>query len=374
MKHHTWSILLPVLAAVGFAIAAPAFGAPPQASKKIRSVPSYLSPAEIQAVNLYKKVFPTVVTILASKSTFEREKGESLQEQHLVGSGVLISPECHVLTAAHVVDKANRIIVKTADGDLHEAELLFSESSADIALIKLVKPDETLPHAKLGDSDNLAVGQLAYAVGSPYGLEHTFTMGHISAFREFNRLYEGTILAEFIQTDAAINTGNSGGPIFNSQGEVIGIASRIISVSGGSQGLGFAVTINTAKQLLALEDRVWIGIEGIFLNSEQIARLFNHELEGGLLIERVAKGSPADKAGLRGGSLPAKILGRDFLLGGDLVFQFGDQRACDVECLMAARKRLVHLDRINVKFLRNGKVMDAVIDISRSHRNYMKKN
>jgi len=373
MKGGTSVVWRLVVTTLAIAIAFPAFGEPPHASKKIRTVPSYLSSSEIQAVNLYKRVLPTVVTVFASRSVFKREKGAGLQEEATVGSGVLISPESHVLTAAHVVDKADKIIVKTAEGKMREAELLFSESSADIALIKLVVQNEILPHAKLGDSDNLAVGQITYAIGSPYGLEHSFTMGHISGFREFSRLYDGTILAEFIQTDAAINMGNSGGPVFNSQGEVIGIASRIISVSGGSQGLGFAVTINTAKQLLALQDRVWIGIEGIFLNSEQIARLFNRELDGGLLIERVAKGSPADKAGLRGGSLPAKILNRDFLLGGDLIFQFGDQKACDVECLMAARKRMTHLDRVVVKFLRDGKVREAVIDISQSHRNFMKK-
>ncbi len=144
-------------------------------------------------------------------------------------------------------------------------KLLFSEPRADIALIKLIDPPD-ITHAKLGDSDNLAVGQRVYAIGSPYGLEFSFSAGHISGFRDFDRLYDGTILTEFVQTDAAINSGNSGGPLFNTKGDVVGIASRIITASGGSQGLGFVVSINTAKQLLALEERVWIGFEGIFLD------------------------------------------------------------------------------------------------------------
>ena len=360
-------LLILVLAFTGTATAAQQH----RPSKKLRTVPDYLTAAELQAVELYQRVLPTVVTVITSRKTYA---AKTSGRQVSVGSGVLISPQCHVLTAAHVVEKAEEIRVKTMDGKLREAEVLFAEPSADIALIKLLKPDPNLPHARLGDSDHLAVGQIAFAVGSPYGLEHSFSVGHISGFREFDRLYDGTILAEFIQTDAAINIGNSGGPVFNSRGEVIGIASRIISVSGGSQGLGFAVAINTAKQLLALEDRVWVGIEGIFLNAEQIARLFNHQLDGGLLVERVVKGSPADRAGLRGGTLPARIQGRDFMLGGDLIIQLGSQPACHVECLVEAKKHLKGLDRFPVKFLRGGKTMDAVIDVTNSRRNFLRED
>src|SRR3989304_308918 len=108
---------------------------------------------------------------------------------------------------------------------MHQAEFLFSEAGADIALIKLQEPVQGLVHAELGDSDKLAVGQAAYAIGSPYGLESSFSVGHISGFRDFGRFYDGTIPAKFIQTDAAINSGNSGGPLLNSNGQVIGIAS-----------------------------------------------------------------------------------------------------------------------------------------------------
>jgi serine protease Do len=340
------------------------------AEKKKRVIPDYLSGFEKRSVDLYREVLPTVVTIYTKRKIYL--PGKQKQQQTL-GSGVLISPECHVLTAAHVVDNADEIIVKTYDGVKRKAVLLFSETSADIAMIKLVTPEPDLKHATLGDSDALAVGQIAFAVGSPYGLENSFSVGHISGFRDFNRLYDGMIQAEFIQTDAAINSGNSGGPVFNSRGEVIAIASRILSASGGSQGLGFAVTINTAKQLLALEDRLWIGIEGIFLNKEMVAQLFNHDLDGGLLIQRVSPGSPADQAGLQGGIVPAKILGRDFLLGGDLIVRMGDQKACHSECLMANRKHLSGLDRIPVKFLRGGKLRGIVIDVSQSRRNFLKK-
>ncbi len=336
---------------------------------KVRVPPKDLSGEEATAVQLYRKVLPTVVTILTSTQVLTEEGG---REQEGLGSGVLVSPEGHALTAAHVVEGAEKIQVKTSDGALRPAQLVFSESSADIALVRLLDPAPQLSYAKLGDSDRLSVGQMAYLIGSPFGLENSFSVGHISGFREFDRLYDGTILAEFIQTDAAINSGNSGGPVFDSKGEVIGIASRIFTQSGGSEGLGFAIAINTARQLLALEDRPWMGIEGVFLDGGALARLLNLDLEGGLLVQRVAKGSPADKAGLRGGSVPARIVGREVLLGGDLILEINTQEACHSECLVREGRRLAGLDRIPVSFLRGGKIMETVVDVSGTRRNFLK--
>jgi serine protease Do len=351
-----------------FASASTILLAQEHAPPKIREAPKYLSRDEAKSVKLYNKVLPSVVTVFTSMEVLN-QRGS--QKQGGIGSGVLISAEHHILTAAHVVTGADKIMVKTSDGNLRVAELLFSEPKADIALLKLAEKDTALQHVELGDSDELAVGQLTYVIGSPYGLEGSFSIGYISGFRDFSRLYGGTILAEFIQTDAAINSGNSGGPVFNSQGQLIGIASRILTVSGGFQGLGFVVTINTAKQLLALEDRVWIGIESIFLNSEMISLLLNQDLEGGLLIQRVMKGSPADKAGLRGGTISAQILERDIILGGDLILEFGTQEACHSECLVRAHKELLGMDRIPVKFLRGGKIMETVINVTNNRLNFL---
>jgi serine protease Do len=338
------------------------------AGPKERSAPDYLTPEEAQAAKVYRKVLPSVVTIFTSQKVFQQ--GHEGQQEGL-GSGILISSNCHVLTAAHVVSGAEEIMVKTQDGQVHPAEFLFSEASADIALIKFVQPAPGIVHAELGDSDRLLVGQVAYAIGSPYGLENSFSVGHISGFRDFGRFYDGTIPAEFIQTDAAINVGNSGGPLLNSKGQVIGIASRILSVSGGFQGIGFVVPINTAKALLSFKSRVWLGIEGIYLNQEGVAKLLNRDLNGGLLIERIAKGSPADRAGLRGGSVAARMLGRDFLLGGDLVISFGNKEACSSDCLVDANKRFAESDRLPVKFLRGGVMMETTIDLSESHKNFL---
>lgn len=360
--------ILPALALLLCALSAASCSTDVIAGPKDGRIPDYLTPEENQSTAVYRKVLPSVVTIFTSQRLFQQ--GQEGQQGGL-GSGVLISPKCHVLTAAHVVSGAEEIMVKTQDGTLHPAEFLFSEAGADIALIKFIKPVPGIAHAELGDSDQLLVGQVAYAIGSPYGLENSFSVGHISAFRDFGRVYDGTIPAEFIQTDAAINVGNSGGPLLNSKGQVIGIASRILSVSGGFQGIGFVVPINTAKALLSFKNRVWLGIEGIYLNEEGVAKLLNRELQGGLLIERVAKGSPAAKAGLKGGSVAARMLGRDFLLGGDLVISFGNEEACSSDCLVDANTRFAESERLPVRFLRGGVIMETTIDLSESRKNFL---
>jgi S1-C subfamily serine protease len=181
-----------------------------------------------------------------------------------------------------------------------------------------------LQHAELGDSDELVVGQAAYAIGSPYGLENSFSVGHISGFRDFGRFYDGTIPAKFIQTDAAINPGNSGGPLLNSDGEIVGINSAIISPSGGSVGIGFAIPVNTAKrvvpELLAkgYVSHPWLGATIQDLLPE-IAKYLKVKVERGALIAVVEKGGPADKAGLRGGSRAVQVGNLEFVVGGDIV-------------------------------------------------------
>lgn len=338
------------------------------ASQKSRRVPAYLGDRERLAVNLYDRVAPSVVTIFTSQRALAATDPEP---QSGVGSGVLISTNRHVLTAAHVVDGSESIVVKTHTGRLHAAELLFSEPGADIALIQIAESTEDLPHALLGDSDELAIGQDVFVIGAPYGLESSYSLGNISGFREFNQLYDGTILVEFIQTDAAINSGNSGGPMFNSNGEVIGISSRILTESGGFQGLGFVVTVNAAKQLLALEERAWTGLDSLFLTGEQLAAFFNIDYEGALLVQRVARASPAEAAGIRGGSISAQIQGRELLLGGDLILEMGDQQACHAACLVRSSARIKSQDRIRVKLLRSGTQMEVTIDVSATRRNFL---
>ena len=339
------------------------------APAKNRVLPKNLPAAELAIAKLYQNVLPAVVTIYTTSKAFT-EKG-AIQNQGL-GSGVLISGDCHILTAAHVVDGSSKIKVKTQDGKLRDATVLFSEKSADIALLKLDVLDVKLSHATLGDSDMMAVGQNIYAIGSPYGMENSFSSGIVSAFRNFNSLYDGTVNIEFIQTDAAINSGNSGGPLFNSKGEVVGIASSILTVSGGFQGIGMAVTSNTVKGLLAFEDRPWIGIESVFLTGEELSELFNLNLTGGLLVQKVAKSSPADRAGLKGGSISANVSGKPILFGGDIILKIGTQETCHVGCIEGVRNVLANKNKIDVIYLRGGKERMVTIDASEVRKNFLK--
>ena len=342
------------------------------ATPKKRSTPDYLLKKEVAAVNLFQKVSSSVVTIY-TRSEVVSEKG--INKNGGLGSGVIISDKSLILTAAHVVAGRTDIQVKTIDGVLRGANLLFSNKSADIALLQLKVPSPSLPYATIGDSDQLAVGQSIFAIGSPYGMENSFSSGIISAFREFNKIQDGTVSVEFIQTDAAINSGNSGGPLFNSKGEVVGIASRILTVSGGFQGIGMAVTINTAKSLLSFEDRPWIGIDGILFPKEELTLLFNINIEhGGILVQSVAKGSPADIAGIRGGSIKTQINGKEVLLGGDIVLSIGKQAACHTGCLEKAQKSLSLEKQLKITYLRAGKINNTTLDVSKTKRNFLASN
>ena len=174
--------------------------------------------------------------------------------------------------------------------------------------------------APLGDSDKVEVGDEVFVVGAPYGLSRTLTAGHISGRHSSDNKTIDAALMEFLQTDAAINQGNSGGPMFNMNGEVIGIVTRILSKSGGSEGLGFAATSKMARQLLLDQKPFWSGVEGFLLRGD-LAKALNVPQPAGLLVQRVAEGSPAARAGVLAGSMRANIDGENLLLGGDIVLE-----------------------------------------------------
>lgn len=339
------------------------------APAKERVAPRDLTPSELQAARVFADVVPSVVGIRTSSERVSADGSRGVSQG--IGTGVLISAECHILTAAHVVDGASEIFARLDGGSERRADVLFSEPAADIALLKLTDPDPTLPHATLGDSDHLAVGQNLYVIGNPRGLDNTFTSGVLSGFRDFASLYDGSILVEFIQTDAPINSGNSGGPVVDGHGRVVGIASRISTQGGGSEGLGFAVAINSAKKLLALEDRVWLGLQATFMTREELALLFHLDLPGGLLVQTVDPNGPAHAAGIRAGRIPSRIGRREIMLGGDLIVQFGGQEACHSTCLAEAGQALRDAKEVSVHFLRNGRVETTLLDVSESRRNFL---
>jgi serine protease Do len=201
------------------------------------------------------------------------------------------------------------------------AKVIASLPRADVAMLQL----DWVPHnavpARLGNSDKMQVGDDVFIIGAPYGIGHSLSVGHVSARRPANVTF-GSIKVEMFQTDAAINKGNSGGPMFNMAGEVVGVISYILSQSGGFEGLGFAVTVNTAQKLLINAKGFWSGIDGVIL-SDAWVRIFNIPQPAGFLVQRIADNSPASKIGLIGGSYRSSIAGVDLVTGGDIILSVG---------------------------------------------------
>jgi len=195
---------------------------------------------------VFRDVNPSVVMIVATQRS---DNPMQPNPNAAVCAGVIISKDGRILTAAHSVNVADQIVVYFLDGQVEKAGIVASSAEADISLLQLESVPDNIEAAKLGDSDKTLVGDQVLVIGAPYGIDHTLSVGHISGRRRSKTVCHQLTPFEFLQTDAAINQGNSGGPIFDIHGNVIGIVSRILSSSGGSEGLGFAVSINTAKGL-----------------------------------------------------------------------------------------------------------------------------
>ncbi len=273
--------------------------------------------AEAQdAEDLFRKVSPSVVVVRAKGRAVDSTRG--LVTFSEIGSGVLISADGKVMTAAHVVHAMDEILVESLGGEAVPARVIASEPAADLGLLQLTRVPKGAQPARLGDSDQVRVGQQVLVIGAPYGLAHSFSGGWISAKWLPNTAYRAMPLAEFFQTTATINTGNSGGPMFNTAGEVIGVVSHNISKSGGSEGLGFVVTMKSARFFLIEREWAWVGLEGSVLTDE-LAEIFNVPGGSGLLVSVVPMGSPAWNMGIQGGDRTATIRGRELVVRGDVV-------------------------------------------------------
>jgi len=264
---------------------------------------------------VFRKVTPSVVVIRAKGS--EVTTGGQVRFTE-TGSGVLISADGKVMTAAHVVHSMNDISVEFLGGDTVSAKVIASEPAADLSLIQLERVPAGAKVAVMANSDTVRVGDPVYIVGAPYGLSYSLSAGLISARWAPNTVHRAMPLAEFFQTNATINTGNSGGPMFNAAGEVIGIVSHNISKSGGSEGLGFVVSMKTARLLLLERRSFWTGLEGQIVSGE-LAAIFNIPQASGYLVKTVAKGSPGWDMGLMGGDKIAVIAGEQVAVGGDII-------------------------------------------------------
>jgi len=305
---------------------------------------------------LFERVNPAVVEIYTRATDVPHSPSAMPVSMSGVGSGVLISPDGKILTAAHVVETASAINVRFLGGEAMKATVLSSEPALDVAVLQLDHLPKDAFVAAIGDANEVSVGDQVFVVGAPLGISHTLTVGYISGRRKTNAMFSGVSTTEYFQTDAAINQGNSGGPLFNMRGEVIGIVSHILSHSGGSEGIGFAVTSETARQLLDKKP-FWAGVDGYML-SGRLAEVLNVPPPGvGLLVQRVANGSLAERLGLKGGTARATICGEDLVVGGDIVLVAAGIPLAAPNSLTLIRERITSLapgEALTLTVLRGG--------------------
>ncbi len=281
---------------------------------------------------------------------FDRFFGDIPQrdfKQRSLGSGFIISNDGYIFTNNHVIEKADKVLVKLSDSKEYEAKIIGTDSKTDIALIK-IKPDNSLPVVEIADSDKVRVGEWVVAIGNPFGLEQTVTAGIVSAK---GRVIGAGPYDNFIQTDASINPGNSGGPLFNMDGRVIGINTAIVAQG---QGIGFAIPINMAKNILSdlktkgQVTRGWLGISVQDI-SDDIAKNLKQKDRTGALISDVFKGDPADLAGIKVGDVVTEINGKPVKNTHDLLITIASMHVGE---------------KITLKIMRDGKPMSFTVTVA----------
>ena len=310
---------------------------------------------------LYKEVSSSVVVIdivsVAPEKSGDQIELVALQSQ---GSGVLISSEGLIWTASHVVQSAETVQIEFTDGDVYEGEVLASNEDADVALVRIMG-DFNLKAKKvaaIGDSDSVEVGEDVFVLGAPHGFKQSLSRGILSGRYSPESLSNDFIKIEFLQTDASINPGNSGGPMFNMKGEVIGIASRIYTNSGGFEGIGFAMSSNVAYELLMEERSLWAGMESILIDGS-LAQALNVPQGSGILVLTLSSKGAAGRLGLQGGYIPATIDGMDLLLGGDIILEMAGIKVSDINSVFQIRQKILGYSagqEITMTIMRNGKI------------------
>jgi len=330
-----------------------------------------LTPQEI-----YRRLSPGVVMILARFDGGIGPFGVPGSSESL-GTGFVVDGEGYILTNAHVVDqqglRAKDVTVVFNKGGAEtqrvQGKLVGVDVSSDVAVIK-VDPDEAELHPlPLGDSDKVVVGEPVVAIGNPLGFDFSITAGIVSAVGRSLEAPNGRIIPNGIQTDAAINQGNSGGPLINGRGEVIGINEQIASQSGGNEGLGFAVPINTAKRSLEqLREKgrveyAWMGVSLATLSSD-LADLFNIDAPAGAIVQEVVPGSPADKAGIRGGTRTVTVQGQTYVLGGDVIVAADGKPIRSADELIAFIAAREPGDTVTVTILRENRRRDVKVKLA----------
>jgi putative serine protease PepD len=318
---------------------------------------------ELNNIEIYKAAKDCVVYI--TSTVYQRTIFFDLVPQKELGSGFLINADGQILTNFHVVSGSSQAEVTLPDQSRYHAKILTRNRANDVALIQ-IDPKKKLTHLNLGDSDRLQVGQKVLAIGNPFGFAGTLTTGVVSSLGRDIGTENNVTLEGMIQTDASINSGNSGGPLLDSAGNVIGINTAIYGPNGGSVGIGFAMPINRAKMLL--EDfrtgrkPARLGVSTVYIAGE-VAQALKLPASGGLLIQTVGRRTAADEAGLRGASDEVRVGNQRLGVGGDLITAIDGKPVSEPDAVTRSLGRKRAGDNLDVTVVRNGKTLNLKIKL-----------
>ncbi len=317
-------------------------------------------------VRIYHSASPAVANILTKATEYDFFMDPVPVEG--AGSGFIIDPRGYILTNYHVVAGAQTMEVVLGDQGRYPAKFVGADQRNDVALIKIDPKGKTLAVLTLGDSSTLQVGQKVLAIGDPFGFQSTLTTGVVSALGRTVQTSQSTFIDDAIQTDASINRGNSGGPLINTHGEVIGINSAIYTPTGTTAGIGFAIPINTAK-LIASDlmaggkvRRAYLGVQTVPVGG-WLAEALDLPVQEGLLVEQSTKGGPAAAAGIHGGDRVAQAGMRKIMIGGDVIVALDGQKVSTQFDVNVVLNRKRPGDTINVTVYRGAKKMDIPVKL-----------
>jgi S1-C subfamily serine protease len=317
-------------------------------------------------VRIYRQASPAVANILTKATEYDFFMDPVPVEG--AGSGFMIDPRGYILTNYHVVEGAQSIEVVLGDQTHFPAKFIGADQRNDVALLKIDPKGKQLVALSLGDSGKLQVGQKVLAIGNPFGFQSTLTTGVVSALGRTVQTSQTTFIDEAIQTDAAINRGNSGGPLINTHGEVIGINSAIYTPSGTTAGIGFAIPINTAKNIandLMTDGRVhraYLGVETLPIGG-WLSEALDLPVKEGLLVDKAAKGGPAAAAGILGGDRAVQAGMRIIHIGGDVIVAIDSQKVASQLDVNLALNHKRPGDNVTVTVYRGGKKMDIRVKL-----------
>ena len=346
--------------------AAPAIALPALSAAGAPERPITLTEEESINVRIYRQASPAVANILTKATEYDFFMDPVPVEG--AGSGFLIDPRGYILTNFHVVAGAQSIEVILGDKSRYPAKFIGADQRNDVALLKIDPKGKQLASLPLGDSSALQVGQKVLAIGNPFGFQSTLTTGVVSALGRTVQTSESTFIDAAIQTDASINRGNSGGPLIDTHGEVIGINSAIYTPSGTAAGIGFAIPINTAKLIatdLINEGRVrraYLGVNTLELTG-WLAEALDLPVQEGLLVEQTTRGGPAAAAGIRGGDRRVQSGMRSLMIGGDVIIGVDGQKVANQFDMDVLLNRKRPGDSVTLTIYRGAKKLEIPVKL-----------